>query len=164
MSSNRTLNDRESCTKKRQHIKICIWPADMPQRALGAPGPLLGAIPTTPPSTGPTNHILLHSATNWLQQLTGCCLVYYLVSRWLGGGGGGCGRRGKPMSPRNSAAARGCCERREKSTSEDAGLRGRRLKGALPVYLSSVMRSLFILVFAGFLLCSRTCGALSYTH
>ena len=67
------------------------------------------------------------------------------------------------MSPRNLAAARGCCERREKSTSEDAGLRGRRLKGALPVYLSSVMRSLFILVFAGCLLCSRTCGALSYT-
>jgi hypothetical protein len=32
------------------------------------------------------------------------------------------------------------------------------------VYLSSAMRSLFILVFAGCLLCSRTCGALSYTH
>jgi hypothetical protein len=31
------------------------------------------------------------------------------------------------------------CERREKSTSEDAGLRGRRLKGALPMYASSVL-------------------------
>jgi hypothetical protein len=29
--------------------------------------------------------------------------------------------------------------RREKLTSEDAGLRGRRLKGALPMYASSVL-------------------------
>jgi len=44
----------------------------------------------------------------------------------VGGGGGGCGHRGKPMGPRNLAAAHGCCERRNKSTSGDAGLRGRR--------------------------------------
>ena len=53
----------------------------------------------------------------------------------------------------NIAAARGCCERREKSTSEDAGLRGRRLKGALPMYASLV---LCFLVF--------TCRLCMYPH
>jgi hypothetical protein len=49
----------------------------------------------------------------------------------VGGGGGGCGRWGKPMGPRNLAATRGCYERRGKSTSEDAGLRGRRFLSGL---------------------------------
>jgi hypothetical protein len=44
----------------------------------------------------------------------------------IGSGGGGCGHQGKPMSPRNLAAVRGCYGRREKPTSEDSGLRGRR--------------------------------------
>ena len=37
-------------------------------------------------------------------------------------------------------------------------------KRAFPVYLSSVMCSLFITLFAGCLLCPHTYGALSYTH
>ena len=83
----------------------------------------------------------------------------------VGGGRGGCGHWGKLIGPANIAAVRDCCERRKKSTSRDAGLRGRIFfKRAFPVYLSSVMCSLFITLFAGCLLCPRTYGALSYTH
>ena len=57
--------------------------------------------------------------------------------------GGFCRSRGGNMGESDSGsglnfvlAPRG---RREKSTSEDAGLRGRRLKGALPMYASLVL-------------------------
>jgi hypothetical protein len=36
------------------------------------------------------------------------------------------------------------------------------LKGGLPVYLSLAVRPLFTLLFASYLLCSHTCGALSH--
>jgi hypothetical protein len=55
-----------------------------------------------------------------------------LVERFanpLGIGHSGMRAKWRVTGPRNLAAARGCCGRRKKSTSEGAGLRGRRFKG-----------------------------------
>jgi hypothetical protein len=59
----------------------------------------------------------------------------------IGGGSGDCGRRDKPMSPKNLAAARGCCGVGENHRG-GAGLRGRDFRGLGVIQFGYVFRRL----------------------